>query len=85
MTVKPYGVAAVTHGVDGGPGLSGLVVQTSTSLGLLLPSVFEATSCERQAVGEEGEKGGRAEQRSGLMGAITICSSTCRSLCSIIT
>lgn len=33
--------------MDGGPGLSGLVVHTSTSLGLLLPSTFDAISCGR--------------------------------------
>lgn len=35
----------MTRGVDGGPGLSGLVVQTNTSLGLLFPSTFDAISC----------------------------------------
>lgn len=45
VTVNPYGVAAVAHGVDGGPGLSGLVVHTNTSLGLLFPSAFDAMSC----------------------------------------
>lgn len=36
----------MTQGVDGGPGLSGLVVHTNTSLGLLFPSVFDAMSCK---------------------------------------
>lgn len=53
LTVNPLGVAAVTQGVDGGPGLSGLVVQTSTSLGLLFPSMFDAMSCSRR---ENGRK-----------------------------
>lgn len=49
----------MTQGADGGPGLSGLVVQTSTSLGLLFPSVFDAISC--------GESRGRVRkgQRKG--------------------
>lgn len=38
----------MTQGVDGGPGLSGLVVQTNTSLGLLFPSMFDAMSCRRE-------------------------------------
>lgn len=53
LTVNPLGVAAVTQGVDGGPGLSGLVVQTRTSLGLLFPSMFDAMSCSRR---ENGRK-----------------------------
>lgn len=40
----------MTQGVDGGPGFSGLVVQTSTSLGLLFPSVFDAISCRERAI-----------------------------------
>lgn len=52
LTVNPLGVAAVTQGVDGGPGLSGLVVQTSTSLGLLFPSMFDAMSCSRREMVE---------------------------------
>ena len=51
VTVNPYGVTLVTHGVDGGPGLSGLVVQTSTSLGLLRPSMLDAVSCEGRGEG----------------------------------
>lgn len=46
--------------MDGGPGLSGLVVQTNTSLGLLLPSMFDAMSCGR---GEGG--GGEGGQHPG--------------------
>lgn len=52
LTVNPLGVAAVTQGVDGGPGLSGLVVQTRTSLGLLFPSMFDAMSCSRREMVE---------------------------------
>lgn len=44
----------MTQGVDGGPGLSGLVVQTNTSLGLLFPSMFDAMSCR----GGDGRNGG---------------------------
>ena len=44
----------MTQGVDGGPGLSGLVVQTNTSLGLLFPSVFDAMSCRWERRGQNG-------------------------------
>lgn len=51
----------MTQGADGGPGLSGLVVQTSTSLGLLFPSVFDAMSC-RESRGRV-RKGLRAKEK----------------------
>lgn len=51
----------MTQGVDGGPGLSGLVVHTSTSLGLLFPSMFDAMSC-RDGNGQHGGlKGGQCK------------------------
>lgn len=62
VTVNPKGVAAATQGVDGGPGLSGLVVQTSTSLGLLFPSVFEAISYKGGAIGGFRENDCRLKQ-----------------------
>lgn len=65
----------MTQGVDGGPGLSGLVVHTNTSLGLLFPSMFDAMSCRdgQNARLEEGTckvneikgKEGRQTKRRG--------------------
>lgn len=71
VTVNPQGVAAVTQGVDGGPGLSGLVVHTNTSLGLLFPSMFDAMSYReggqenKRREGRECEVGGKRRRRRG--------------------
>lgn len=46
LTLKPCDVTGpLMSGLVGGPGRSGLVVQTRTSLGQLLPSMLEAVSC----------------------------------------
>lgn len=60
----------MTQGVDGGPGLSGLVVQTNTSLGLLLPSMFDAMSCgdKKQMVEVNGRRHMENGRRRGLEG-----------------
>lgn len=52
----------MTQGAEGGPGLSGLVVHTSTSLGLLFPSVFDAISCRESTWGVR--KGLRAKGKA---------------------
>ena len=45
FTLKPWDVIGpLMMGLVGGPGLSGLVVQTNTSLGELFPSTLEANS-----------------------------------------
>lgn len=53
----------VTRGVDGGPGLSGLVVHTNTSLGLLFPSMFDAMSCRERNAQYEGFMRGECKVR----------------------
>lgn len=46
LTLKPFDVTGpLMRGLVGGPGLSGLVVQTRTSLGQLFPSMLDAVSC----------------------------------------
>ena len=63
VTVNPKAVAAVTQGVDGGPGFSGLVVHTNTSLGLLFPSMFDAMSWGRGWQGKGRWRGLREETK----------------------
>lgn len=65
----------VTQGVDGGPGLSGLVVHTNTSLGLLFPSMFDAMSCrggdkghKERRMNEKGE--GEGDRETGCRGRL---------------
>ena len=61
VMVKPYDVVVVTRGGEGGPGLSGQVVHTNTSLGLLPPSTLDAISCRES----ERERRGRERRGSG--------------------
>lgn len=49
LTLKPWDVIGpLMIGLVGGPGLSGLVVQTKTSLGELFPSTLEANSWNKK-------------------------------------